>query len=192
MRVFKTRHMLIALLASLALAACSSTPSDQNATQQTQTQASTANSQPVNQGQPTQVETQQNSAPVSADNYWNNPANYDGTTNTRIIYFSFDASSIPSASFDTLRAHAAYLKAHTDAKVRLEGNTDERGTREYNIALGERRAKAVAQFLEVQGVSASQIQLVSYGEEKPADPAHNEMAWAKNRRVVIDYLAGQP
>ena len=77
--------------------------------------------------------------------------------------------------------------ADTSLKVRLEGNTDERGTREYNLALGERRANAVKAYLVAQGVSPSQIEVVSYGEEKPVDPGHNEAAWAKNRRVQIVY-----
>lgn len=189
MRVMKLNRLLVALLASLALAACSSTPTDDSTTDQ-QTQAPVTNTQPVEQTEPAVVT--DNSMPVTADNFWNNPANYDGTTATRVIYFSFDASTVPSAAFDTLRAHAKYLKGNSNAKIRLEGNTDERGTREYNVALGERRAKAVAQFLRVQGVSASQIEVVSYGEEKPAAMGHDDMSWAKNRRVVINYLAGQP
>lgn len=192
MNTLKSNRLLVALLASLALGACSSTPTDTNDTQNQQSNTQpAANTQPVTQSQPSQVSTQTGPA-VTADNFWNNPANYDGTTNTRIIYFSFDASTVPSAAFDTLRAHANYLKSHSNAKVRLEGNTDERGTREYNVALGERRGNAVANFLKVQGVSAAQIEVVSYGEEKPAELGSDEMSWAKNRRVVIDYLAGQP
>ena len=190
MRVMKLNRLLVALLATLALAACSSTPTDDNSTDTTTPPPATTTTQPVEQTQPTQVT--QNTMPVTADNFWNNPANYDGTTDTRVIYFSFDASTVPSAAFGTLRAHAKYLKSHSNAKVRLEGNTDERGTREYNVALGERRANAVAQFLRVQGVSAAQIEVVSYGEEKPAAAGHDDMSWAKNRRVVINYLAGQP
>lgn len=191
MRALKLNRLLVALLASLALAACSSTPVDQQPTQEQPTQEQPTNVQPVNQNQ-VSGETQQNAMPVTADNFWNNPVNYDGTTDTRIIYFSFDTSTIPSAAFDTLRAHAKYLKTHTGAKVRLEGNTDERGTREYNVALGERRANAVARFLRVQGVSPAQIQVVSYGEEKPAVDGHTAMDWAKNRRVVLDYLSDAP
>lgn len=195
MRAITINRLLAILLASL-LAACSSQPAqeDTSATEQQQQppaqpeqQAQTA---PVQQSQP--VQPQQNTMPVTPDNFYNNPSNYDGTTNTREIYFAFDDSTIPSAAFDTLRAHAQYLKNHPNAKVRLEGNTDERGTREYNMALGERRAQAVEKFLRLQGVPASQLSEVSYGEEKPAVDAHNEMAWAKNRRVNIDYMAGSP
>lgn len=195
MRVFKTSQLMLALFASLALAACSSTPTDQGTTTRQNTapqQPQNVQTQPVEQQQPTQVVEQQNTMPVTADNFWNNPVNYDGTTDTRVIYFAFDQSTIPSAAFATLRAHADYLSSHPNAKIRLEGNTDERGTREYNIALGERRAKSVSQYLRVQGVSSSQIQVVSYGEEKKAAYGHDAMSWAKNRRVEINYLSDAP
>ena len=95
---------------------------------------------------------------------------------------------------DIVSAHAKYLSDHSDARVRLEGNTDERGSPEYNIGLGMRRSQAVRQALLLQGASAAQITVVSYGAEHPVDPAHNEDAWSKNRRVDIVYLApnGQP
>lgn len=191
MQVTKLNRLLVALLASLALAACSSTPQDDSATTESTAAAETSQTQVVEDDRPAVADTQ-NTMPLTADNFWNNPVNYDGTTNTRVIYFAFDKSGIPSAAISTLQAHAKYLKANSNAKVRLEGNTDERGTREYNVALGERRADSVAQFLRVQGVSSSQIEQVSYGEEKPAARGHDEMSWAKNRRVEINYLTGQP
>jgi len=89
-------------------------------------------------------------------------------------------------------AHAKYLASHGSARVRLEGHTDERGSREYNIGLGERRAQAVRRALLLQGASEGQISTVSYGEERPAVPGHDEAAWAKNRRVEIVYLAAMP
>jgi len=112
----------------------------------------------------------------------------------RTIYFDFDSAVIKGDGTDIVSAHARYLSDHTDARVRLEGNTDERGSPEYNIGLGMRRAQAVRQALLLQGASAAQITVVSYGAEHPVDPAHNEDAWAKNRRVDIVYLApnGQP
>jgi peptidoglycan-associated lipoprotein len=105
-----------------------------------------------------------------------------------IIYFDYDSSDIKPQFVDILRAHASYLSAHPSARVRLEGNTDERGTREYNLALGQQRADMVARFLTAEGVRPNQIETVSYGEERPADPGHNEAAWALNRRVMIVYL----
>jgi peptidoglycan-associated lipoprotein len=106
----------------------------------------------------------------------------------RTIYFDFDSSEIKGEGTDIVAAHAKYLSMHPDIHVRLEGNTDERGSREYNIGLGERRAQAVRQALLLQGAADSQISTVSYGAERPVDPGHNEAAWAKNRRVDIVYL----
>lgn len=105
----------------------------------------------------------------------------------RVIYFDFDKSEIKQKYRDIIEAHATYLSKHPKVTVTLEGNTDERGSREYNLALGERRAVAVEQQLTLLGVPASQIRTVSYGEERPVDPGHNEAAWSKNRRVVIVY-----
>jgi len=105
----------------------------------------------------------------------------------RTIYFDFDQSTVKSEARAPLAAHAAFLSANPATKVVLEGHCDERGTKEYNIALGERRAKAVARFLKINGVSDSQIETVSYGEERPAATGHNDAAWAKNRRVYIEY-----
>jgi peptidoglycan-associated lipoprotein len=111
-----------------------------------------------------------------------------GLLATRTIYFDFDSAVIQGPGVDVVAAHAKYLAGHPDARVRLEGNTDERGSREYNIGLGERRAQSVRRAMLLQGVSDSQLTTVSYGEERPVDPGHNEAAWAKNRRVDIVYL----
>ncbi len=105
----------------------------------------------------------------------------------RAVHFAFDSSEIDDEARAIIEAHAAYLAAHPALKVRLEGNTDERGTREYNLALGERRAKAVARLMGVLGVSPDRITTVSYGEEKPVALEHNETAWRQNRRVDIKY-----
>ncbi|MCB1615281.1 MAG: peptidoglycan-associated lipoprotein Pal, partial [Pseudomonadales bacterium] len=101
-----------------------------------------------------------------------------------IVYFDFDEATIRPDARDILLVHAAYLK-QTGKQVTLEGHADERGTREYNMALGERRAKAVRDFLVIQGVNRSQLGVVSFGEERPAAYASNPTAWAKNRRVEI-------
>lgn len=106
---------------------------------------------------------------------------------TRAITFEFDSSTIQSDFQDVIAAHASYLVAHPDISIVLEGHADERGTREYNIALGERRAKAVEQLLTLQGVVAKQIQVISFGEERPVALGHDESAWALNRRVEILY-----
>ncbi len=105
----------------------------------------------------------------------------------RKVYFDFDRSDIKPEYVDLLRAHAEYLVAHPDVNVTIEGHCDERGSREYNIALGERRANAVRRFLEAEGVNPAQISTISYGEERPEALGHNEAAWAKNRRAVLVY-----
>lgn len=104
-----------------------------------------------------------------------------------VFYFDFDQSTIKNDSKAALIAHAGYLAANGAARVVLEGHTDERGTVEYNLALGERRALSVRGFLLANGAAANQIQVVSFGEERPAVNASNEDAYAKNRRVEVKY-----
>lgn len=105
----------------------------------------------------------------------------------RVIFFDFNKSEIRPEYLDIITQHGRYLAQNPTGRVRLEGHTDERGTREFNIALGEARAKGIARMLQLQGVSSAQTRAVSYGEELPVDPAHNEAAWTKNRRVNIIY-----
>jgi len=110
-----------------------------------------------------------------------------GVLHDRTIYFDFDSSQVQQEYMDIIKRHAAYLTQFPDVHVRLEGHTDERGSREYNVGLGARRAESVAQLLQAYGVSPKQMDTISYGEEVPAVEGHNEAAWAKNRRVVIVY-----
>jgi len=105
----------------------------------------------------------------------------------RVIYFEYDSAEISAADQDTLNAHAGFLAANPGARVTLEGHTDERGSREYNIALGDRRGLSVQRMLELNGVAGDQVSVVSYGEEKPAAEGHSEAAWRLNRRVEIMY-----
>jgi peptidoglycan-associated lipoprotein len=112
----------------------------------------------------------------------------EGILAQRVIYFAFDSSEISGDGTALIAAHAHYLVAHANLHVRLEGNTDERGSREYNIGLGERRAQAVRRAMLLQGVAESQLATVSYGAERPAVDGHDEQAWAKNRRVMINYV----
>jgi peptidoglycan-associated lipoprotein len=102
-----------------------------------------------------------------------------------IAYFKYDSSELTATGQRMLRQEARYLMAHPKAKARLSGHTDERGSREYNIALGWRRAQAAARFLTAQGVGRKQLDLMSYGREKPLALTHNERAWAQNRRVEV-------
>jgi peptidoglycan-associated lipoprotein len=106
----------------------------------------------------------------------------------RLIYFDFDSSEIRPEFVSAIAAHAKALSANASIRVRLEGHTDERGSPEYNIGLGERRSQAVRRALMLQGVAESQLSTVSYGEERPAVAGETEEAWAKNRRVEFIYL----
>ncbi len=101
-----------------------------------------------------------------------------------VFYFEFDSAVLTSDARQALLVHAEDLKA-TSRSARLEGHADERGSREYNMALGERRANAVRDFLVLQGVSRTQLETISYGEERPAELGSSEFAWSKNRRVEI-------
>lgn len=104
-----------------------------------------------------------------------------------VVYFAFDSSDIDAQGQSVLSQHAQFLQANPSARVVIAGHTDERGSREYNMALGERRARAAQSYLTGQGISADRTEAVSYGEDQPADPGHNEAAWAKNRRAVLSY-----
>jgi peptidoglycan-associated lipoprotein len=110
-------------------------------------------------------------------------AGSDYATNGRVVYFDFDSFRLSAEGQATVDRNLSAIKS--GGQVRLEGHADERGTREYNLALGERRANAVAQYLEANGVAKSRIEIISYGKERPSDPGHDESAWAKNRRVEI-------
>ena len=105
----------------------------------------------------------------------------------RSVFFAFDSSTLDDENRAIVEAHAQHMAANPGLKVRLEGNTDERGTREYNLALGERRAQAVERLMRVLGVSGDRVTTVSYGEEKPKASDHNESAWRENRRVDLVY-----
>lgn len=105
----------------------------------------------------------------------------------RTIYFDFDSAAIRDEFRPLIEAHAQYMKEHTQAKSILQGHTDERGSREYNIALGQRRAESVNQAMTLLGVPDAQMESVSLGEEKPISEGHDEAAWQQNRRVEILY-----
>lgn len=102
---------------------------------------------------------------------------------TTPIFFDFDKYNLREDARRTLARHAARIKEHGRLKIRIEGHCDERGTVEYNLALGERRARAAREFLISQGIPASRLAIISYGKERPSEPGHNESAWARNRRA---------
>ncbi len=106
----------------------------------------------------------------------------------RSVYFDFDSNAVKDEYRGLIQAHSRYLtNDKRDAHIRIEGNCDERGSREYNLALGQRRAEAVKKMMTVLGVGDGRVETVSYGEEKPMNPGHDEAAWAQNRRADIKY-----
>jgi peptidoglycan-associated lipoprotein len=99
------------------------------------------------------------------------------------VYFDFDQATLSDQAKETLVRNADWLRTNVDMRIQVEGNADERGTNEYNLALGERRATTVKSYLTSLGIDGNRLVTISYGEERPADPGHSEDAWAKNRRV---------
>ncbi len=111
----------------------------------------------------------------------------DSLLSRTTIYFGLDSSEISPDFREVLRAHGNYLAAHPEIRITIEGHTDERGSREYNLALGERRAYAVRQLLMLQGAAANQLEVISFGEERPVAFEHDEAAWRLNRRAHLRY-----
>ncbi len=105
----------------------------------------------------------------------------------RVIYFDFDSAQISPRYLSVITAHGRFLAQNPTGKVRLEGHTDERGTREYNVALGEGRAVSISRMMQLQGVSPGQVSVISFGEELPVADGQSESAWSQNRRVNIIY-----
>jgi peptidoglycan-associated lipoprotein len=176
MRLNKIVKGFAVALPLLALAACSSNNTS-SVDSEAQTNQSAQQESNVQVGAATQVMTAEEKRREKLEQL----------RREHIIYFEFDKSGINPDFASLLDAHAEFLAENNTVSVLLEGHADERGTPEYNIALGERRAKAVAKYFENLGVSSSQMTIVSYGEEKPANKARTEAAFAKNRRVVLVY-----
>ncbi len=178
--------LLVAVAGGLALAGCQSFPTQKNSAGGNQGAASSASTTGA-MAAGTAAGTSLSGASATSST----PAAGPGSSyDSRTVYFAFNKSVVQSQYFPVLKAQAAYLNAHPKAEILLAGYTDDRGTWEYNIGLGSRRAAAVSQFLMLQGVDQSQIKTISYGEANPADPQDNEAAWAKNRRVVITFQSG--
>ena len=123
-------------------------------------------------------------APVVAVDPLNDPASILAK---RSVYYPFDVSAVHEADKPMLQAHAKYLSEHPNRSVEIAGNCDERGSNEYNLALGQRRADGVKKLLELGGAKASQLRAVSYGKEKPKATGHDEASWAQNRRSDLNY-----
>ena len=170
------KKTLLVLAATSFLAACSSTPTDTAAVAPAPVKTSEAVVAPA---QPLAKE------PVTMSQY---PAKgVGGALGQRTIHYSFDKYTVTDEFMPVVNAHGDFMLSHTGAKVVLQGNCDERGSREYNLGLGQRRADSVRKILMAKGVKDGQIETVSFGKEKPVNPGHNAAAWAENRRTEIVY-----
>ena len=171
------RSFVITLLSAAALAACSSTPLDTKAPV-----ASTGAATPMPDTPPRTAES--SVATVTLDPL-DDPKSQLAA---RSVYFAYDNFAVDSKYQPVVQSHGQYLQTHAQTQIRVEGNTDERGSREYNLALGDKRAQVVAKQLELMGAKPAQIEAVSYGEERPKSEGHDESAWAENRRADIRYV----
>ena len=184
--MMKKALWLVVPIVALALAGCASGPQTKSGSGGSGAQQGASGTSRYgigSNGNSEQQGTGQGQSQASANSFQNPSSDLNKTR----IYFGFNSSDIQQKYKKILNVHAQYLTNHPKAHVRLEGNTDPRGTREYNLALGERRAKSVAQYLELQGVSSNQITTISFGEERLAAQGNNPQAWAKDRRVHIVY-----
>jgi peptidoglycan-associated lipoprotein len=171
-----TKRLFLALAVAVAMAGCSSVKLDDVPVEDKSGTAVT--------GQPG-TGTQSSVAPVVSDalsGTSQGPANV-----ARIVYFDYDSYVVKPQFQSLIDGHARFLKANGGRRISIEGHTDERGGREYNLALGQRRSEAVRRSLVLLGVADNQIEAVSFGKEKPAAPGSDEAAWAQNRRAEIVY-----
>lgn len=172
-----TRYALT-LIAAAALVGCSSAVKlDEPAPVETRTPTATGSTQPQNAGQGV---AESKVATVDLNAQYN-----EQVKDKRVVYFDFDSDAVKEEFRPLIELHAKRLNNNRKLALNLEGHTDERGGREYNLALGQRRAEAVAKSLTLLGVQASQVEAVSFGKERPAVQGSTEEAWAKNRRVEL-------
>ncbi|HEX4911480.1 MAG TPA: peptidoglycan-associated lipoprotein Pal [Permianibacter sp.] len=172
MSIYQMGKNVVLALVVAGLAACASKQTETDTSASSNAGTDTTTTQPIQQGP--SAEELARLADIEA-------------RKARVIYFEFDDANIKPEYRDLLAAHGAFLAKNPGLTVTVEGHCDERGTPEYNVGLGERRSNAIKQVLQSYGVQASQIKTVSYGEEKPANPGHDEAAWAQNRRGVLSY-----
>ena len=180
MELNKLCKAMLVVLPALALGACSSTSESETDVSSSTNTSQTAGVAPTNGVETGSV------APVLTPEEQQAQKEQE-LRKEHVIYFDFDRSDVQPQFAEIIQAHGNYLIANPSVKVLIEGHADERGTPEYNIALGERRAKAVEKYLQRMGVSPNQMSVVSYGEEKPIDFSHTDEGFAKNRRAVLVY-----
>jgi len=177
MQTFKAFKLGMALLMVMALASCASSDTEDMSESSDTGMGSSSN---TGSGSATS-----NAADMGDGLTARERQQRDDALSMTVFYFEFDRSDLSAEARAALVHHANYLKSNPSARYRLEGHADERGTREYNLALGERRAQAIERYLQVQGVSSNQLETISYGEENPVDTRTTEAAYALNRRVEI-------
>ncbi len=174
-----TWRLLLALVFAVAISACKTTPPEAD-----DSASDAADSTPVVE------EATTTAAPDPRD--YTDARNFDNSESLlskRVIYFDFDKSEVKAEYRNIVAAHAAYVASHSSSRVTLEGHADERGTREYNLGLGERRGNSISGLLSAAGAMGSQLDTVSYGEERPVCRVSDEDCWSQNRRVEIVYTA---
>lgn len=184
---FNKTYLALAMSAVLVATGCSSTDEEGSLTDSTQgTDASTSG---YNDGSMSGSQFGSGNGFSSGSGSHLGPEFSDPNNplSKQVIYFELDSSQVKQEYVSVVAAHARYLASHPNQHVILSGHADERGSSEYNIALGEQRAKSVERMMRSQGVTASQLEVVSYGEEKPAVSGHDESAWQMNRRVEVGY-----
>ena len=173
------RSLFVLMLTGLVLAGCASSPSE--------TEPTEPSAEPVSTPDTTLPPAATSGQPPAFDANGNQFVPGTSRLLSRAFYFDYDRAVVNPDDLAALEMHAAILRDNRSSSVVIEGHCDERGTREYNLALGERRADAIRSFLTSSGVSPRQIETVSYGEERPEDPGHDEAAWARNRRAILIY-----
>ena len=172
-----TWRLLLALVFAVAISACKTTEPE---------------AEPVTEPDTAPVVEEATTTAAPDPRYFTDARNFDNSESLlskRVIYFDFDKSEVKSEYRAIVAAHASYVSAHGSARVTLEGHADERGTREYNLGLGERRGNAISGLLSAAGAMGSQLDTVSYGEERPVCRVSDEDCWWQNRRVEIVYTA---
>lgn len=179
------KYLALALIAALATG-CSSTDENEAGLADS-TQGTDASTSGYNDGSMSGSQFGSGNGFNSGSNLGPEFSDPNNPLSKQVIYFELDSSQVRQEYVPVVAAHARYLASHANQHVILSGHADERGSSEYNIALGEQRAKSVERMMRSQGVSASQLEVVSYGEEKPAVSGHDESAWQMNRRVDVGY-----
>jgi peptidoglycan-associated lipoprotein len=175
---FFIRTRASALLSSLVLAACASTPIEEAPVADRSSAPAAGTAGPGAGGQ-------SSVAPVAAARPGADAAGPLGAA--RVVYFDYDSSAIRPEFQSVIDSHARFLGSHQARKIMIAGHTDERGGREYNLALGQQRAEAVRRALQLLGARAAQVETISFGEEKPEAAGHEEAAWSRNRRAELSY-----